>query len=63
MKPSPRSRPQRINLRPLLEPFIPLLVQQGSEIREEMVANKKWYLGRKEYEYVPTLSGHEPVAV
>lgn len=63
MKPSPRPRIQRINLKPLLEPFIPLLVQQGSEIREEMVANKDWILGRKEYEYIVTLSGHEPLAV
>lgn len=50
----------RINLRPYLEPFLPLLMHQGESIREEADTNKAFHLGRKEYEYVATLEGHEP---
>ena len=58
MKSPPNSNP--LNLVPLLEPFVPLLMRQGRELREESETNKKFYLGTKEYVYLVTLAGHVP---
>jgi hypothetical protein len=56
-----KPKPQRINLRPFLEPFIPLLVNQNVDTRIEAETNKNWHLGTKEYDYVQTLAGHQPL--
>ena len=58
MKQEPR--PEAFHLAPLLEPFVPLLMRQGRELREESETNKKFYLGTKEYVYLVTLAGHVP---
>lgn len=48
-------------IHPFLQPFMDLF-QRDRQIRnEEVQTNKAFHLGNKEYEYVATLEGHEPL--
>lgn len=44
-----------------LEPFIPLVANTGAEIRIEAQTNKEFHLGLKEFDYIPTITGHIPL--
>jgi len=46
---------------PLEQYFSERLMAPLREREKEVATNKQFFLGKKEFEYIPTLVGHEPV--
>ncbi len=40
--------------------FTEKLLSPVAEWQREATSNKAFYLGEKEFEYIPTITGHEP---
>lgn len=55
MKPNPTALEQ-------MKTFMPLIMKPVAEWQREARTNKAFYLGQKEFYYIATLTGHEPVA-
>lgn len=56
-----KPKPVYYDMRPILDAFKPLLMQQITDAHVEADTNKAFHTGTKEYEFVATVTGHEPI--